>query len=703
MLADQAPVQVWGDRIAGFYRTSDHRARPGDDDVDRHVECYSWGGPAARRRTRVLWLVVLPFLLGNLAGWMCSARTRGSRGRFAFHRASAGLGALALTINAVLVAVTITADVLGYQTVRAGLARHQWWLAPLGWPLVSGHPARQILMGMVIPALAVFALTVLAWRSWRYEAVRPPHREDRPPGRARGSAAAALDGGLRHEDFWDGGRSVRLLTWLHVAAATGFLAVVLSVTARAASGGSSHAIALWWLGAGAGGSALALVVACICLDAADGPADGLAGGPAGSARYSAPALVVLAAAGLASAGLFAWLQPGGFSREADLPGMADVAGWTALAIAATAAAVLTSVLIGVDRDWRETLPGGPAVTLLLAFGLLNAVMLGAQTWVAHLVGSVTTDAGIAAAHEQIYLPYVITSGLPLAVWLIVVAVAVFAGIQSLRWLLASSLPSYVLADYQERTASFMDSLPAPLRHWYQSETASSAHTEEDFQHGKNRRWARRVSRARLLGDVLHDDAWLWWGVVLLQLAAALTAWRLHWQLPAGARNAGIAIAGVLLLAALISFLYAEWNDSAPRRRIAILWDIGTFWPRSYHPFAPPCYAERAVPDLQRRMWWLRDNGGRVVLVCYSQGAMLATAALAQPEHHPEGDRPALVTLGSPVRRIYGWAFPAYVTTGLVVPRASEGGGRVERSRDLYYPTDPSGGPVAPPPGPPRRS
>lgn len=65
----------------------------------------------------MLWLALLPFLLGNLAGWMCSAKTHKSGWRFALHRAAAGLGTLALTINAVLVAVLITADVLGYQAV----------------------------------------------------------------------------------------------------------------------------------------------------------------------------------------------------------------------------------------------------------------------------------------------------------------------------------------------------------------------------------------------------------------------------------------------------------------------------------------------------------------------------------------------------------------------------------------------------------
>src|ERR1700722_3870305 len=99
VLGDMAPEQVSGDAIAGFYRSSDHRASYGDReahrDVDRHVEVYSWGGLTSRSKVRVLWLALLPFLFGNLAGWMCSAATRDSAWRFRLHRLAAGLGALA--------------------------------------------------------------------------------------------------------------------------------------------------------------------------------------------------------------------------------------------------------------------------------------------------------------------------------------------------------------------------------------------------------------------------------------------------------------------------------------------------------------------------------------------------------------------------------------------------------------------------------
>ena len=320
ILGDLAPEQVSGDAIAGFYRSSDHRASDADrddgQDVDRHVEVYSWGGLTSQSKIRVLWLALLPFLFANLAGWMCSARTRDSAWRFRLHRLAAGLGALALTVNAALIAVMISADVNAYQTPRAGLARHQWWLAPLGWPFIAGHPARQVMVGVLVPLLFVLALVGLASMTWRYEAVRPPYKvEHERKEQARKITAAALEDGLADKEFWDGEDSVRLVTWLHLAVAGGFLAIVLGVTARALSG-SPHVMAVGWIAIGLGAATVVLGMAYICLDAFDAMTDAL--------RGRLPYLLVPAGVALVAAGLFAWLQP-----AARRPGPRRCRGWPA--------------------------------------------------------------------------------------------------------------------------------------------------------------------------------------------------------------------------------------------------------------------------------------------------------------------------------------------------------------------------------------
>ena len=708
-LGDLAPEQVMGDAIAGFYRTSDHTATQPDRDarrdVDRHVEVYSWGGLTSRSKIRVLWLALLPFLFANLAGWMCSASTRNSAWRFRLHRLAAGLCALALTVNAALIAVIISADVNAYQTSRAGLAGHQWWLAPLNWHFVAGHAARQVTVGVLVVVLFVLALVLLAWRSWRYEAVRPPYRvQNGQKDTARKAAADTLAKGLADQEFWDGEGTVRLLTWLHVAVVGGFLAIMLGVTVRALAGGSPHASVLGWTGIALGTATIALAVGYVCLDALDTPSMGTPdaqpaiGAFAEKLRGFMVYLLVPAGAGLVCSGWFAWLQPGTPSvRAADLPGMAGVTGWTALAIAVAVAIALISVLLGL-RGSGGTMFGGSWVTLMLGFGSLNVLLLGAAIWVAHLVGPVTSDAAqaLSAKPGQIYLSHVITSGVPLLVWAAVLAAVVFGAVEAVRWLRADKLPGQMAGEYEKQAAEFRTRLSeTPRNVWYWSGLPPFPPTGDTTKdQGAGGKWQRQIARVQFLGRAPHDAIWLLWLIIVGQLVMAVCVWQLNLQPPVLIRNVGIALAG-LVLPALAAFLYAAWSDPTKRRTIGVLWDVGTFWPRSYHPLCPPCYAERAVPDLQRRMWWLHDNDGRVMLVAHSQGTVLAVAALVQTACRPEGDHPALITFGSPVCKLYGWAFPAWFDHALLEPLAPGQAARVNDWRNFFYPTDPIGGSVAP--------
>ena len=405
-----------------------------------------------------------------------------------------------------------------------------------------------------------------------------------------------------------------------------------------------------------------------------------------------------AAAALIAAGLFAWLQPGGPApRAAELPGMASVTGWTTLAIAVVVAVALISMLLGL-RGSEGTLVGGPWVTLMLGFSLLNTVLLAAEIWVAHLVGPVTSNAADALSGPQgkIYLPYVITSGVPLLVWAAVLAVLVFGLIEGVRWLRTRQLDAGEVArEYRDQAAAFRDPLTEPRNQWYWSGLSPFPPPgDQSGDVGQSKNWQRAIAQAQFLGRASHDATWLLWGIIGGQLIMALCVWQLHVQPPVIIRNLGVFLAG-LVLPALMAFLYSAWSDPTKRRTIGVLWDVGTFWPRSYHPLSPPCYTERAVPELQRRMWWLHDNGGRVMLAAHSQGAVLATAALVQPGCRPDGDHPALVTFGSPVCKLYSWGFPAYFDRTLLEPLEPGGRGRLDDWRNFYYPTDPIGGSVAP--------
>ena len=125
---------------------------------------------------------------------------------------------------------------------------------------------------VLVVVLFVLALVLLAWRSWRCAAVRPPYRvQNRPEG--HGQEGRGRDPG------WDwptrnsgtARAPVRLLTWLHVAVVGSYLACV-GVTARALAGATPRRPAvLGWTGIALGAAAITLAVAYVCLDALDTP------------------------------------------------------------------------------------------------------------------------------------------------------------------------------------------------------------------------------------------------------------------------------------------------------------------------------------------------------------------------------------------------------------------------------------------------
>jgi hypothetical protein len=141
---------------------------------------------------------------------------------------------------------------------------------------------------------------------------------------------------------------------------------------------------------------------------------------------------------------------------------------------------------------------------------------------------------------------------------------------------------------------------------------------------------------------------------------------------------------------LVAVGRAAYKQISTRRTIGVFWDIGTFWPRAAHPFAPPCYAERAVPDLDWRIrtWLADDPTRRLVLSGHSQGTVLAAAAVWQLDPETRA-RVALLTYGCPLRRLYGRFFPGFM--------GPEDLSRLHADapywRNLFRITDPIGGPV----------
>jgi len=146
MLDDPNPVQVSGDRIAGVMRSRDLR----DGDQRWHLEAYSWGGLTGRAVTRALWLLVLPFAMVNLAGWMATHRDR------PVHRSAVRLAGLCFTALYVLFAAEIAMDLVAYQCAgRVECAAAGW--PGIGTDSLASEPARRAVLGALVPVVAVVA------------------------------------------------------------------------------------------------------------------------------------------------------------------------------------------------------------------------------------------------------------------------------------------------------------------------------------------------------------------------------------------------------------------------------------------------------------------------------------------------------------------------------------------------------------------
>lgn len=217
---------------------------------------------------------------------------------------------------------------------------------------------------------------------------------------------------------------------------------------------------------------------------------------------------------------------------------------------------------------------------------------------------------------------------------------------------------------------------------------------------------RSVANARRVAGLAHR------GEPLLRLLAILTAVALL--------VLGIPFLGQLLVSAswwqevralsgwalgLIALAAVAWVVSnaltSAERPLGLVWDIICFFPRAGHPFTAPCYAERAVPEVAKRVRHFIDeeraqgNEPYVILSAHSMGATIAvatlftllqdergrTAASVVPGAVPTGDqtgsrieRVALLTHGVQLRAYFSRFFPEVLGARVLGVRGTFGPG-----------------------------
>ncbi|MGY0002650.1 hypothetical protein [Micromonospora sp. I033] len=632
--------QVAGDRSGGFYRL-----RPGsasDRDGRVTLEVYRWGDLPSGTMARTLSLVfLLPFMLVNLAIWMRPA----NRGSGALIRSLCRLLALTLTALYVLAVAGVALDLIAWKCLTSPhcLAGRSW----LSW--LGGRPAG---LRLAVLALVPVAAIGLVWRA----STRPGRVFDA----FRAPETAVSGHRLSTIGQWDAEPLVGRLRSIHVAAAFATLAGTL-LAARVPGGASATTIALVVIT----GAVLATCVVLLCTPP-------LIDRAATDRRLDRITRTLRTIAIVLTVVVTAHVLAGPVRRHdgAGLPGYESIL--TCLFVTQTAllAALGAALLWRRDRQPRATplLGLGPLASAAAAISL--AVVFSAELVyrVADFLDrGAPHPAGPAVGPPKTYTWAIY--GFFRAVLLTVVVVGLVVVITRRGRLRAAA--AIVAHDHPDPTAEAEPRL---------------------------RQARKAIARARFT-EWLIPLAVVYAGLAGLGTATT-TIGRLGPQ-PGGVleRYAGVpadlvtfaiafgswlvaAIILGLLLAAIFAYRTVEF-----RRHIGVLWDLGTFWPRAAHPFAPPCYAERAVPELTRRITYLVGRGNAVLLTGHSHGSVLAAATVLQLPPRVSS-RVALLTHASPLRRLYARLFPAYLDDEVL----HEVGARIGwRWLNLWRDTDPVGG------------
>ncbi len=616
-VAGASPARVLGrrlvDRVAGDHRAGFYRPRQPDATGPGGVvpEAYRWADLPSGTAGRTLSLVfLLPFMFSNMAVWMRPP------GRGSGVTVLCRLLALDLTLVYVLSAAGVALDLFAWRCLGSPdcLARRDW---------LGEQPAGPRLAVLAVVPVAVIGLlwSLSARTRHPYEAV-PASRTD-PAGRLDG-----LDGLAG----WDRMPVVRRLRALHVAAGLAVLDLTL-LTARGAGGVSAGTGVLL----GLAGAVLAAVVVLLC---ATGPLERAARRTdrlTSALCVTAGGLTVVTLAAVA-------LDPVPWSRSAGLPGYDRLVAVVFLTEMALVVALGVRVLWGrAGGARRPGLRGG----------------LGAP-----VVGAVAVGLAAALCAEAVYLAaYVLMPGPGAAR-----PDALMAPPPAYQWAVLSFVVTV--------TAATAIGGAATLVSMRRRRRAAAAIVARDFPAapagaaGRTRRVERTITRARFT-EQLGTLAVAYACLAPVGLAAAVFGVagvepvpfaERHLGLPAGAVPAALAAgsyatAGVVVVL-VVGGLFA-YRTAGFRRYVGVLWDLGTFWPRAAHPFAPPSYAERAVPELAERISYLTGRHAGVVLTGHSHGSvLLATTVLRLP---PRVSRQvALLTHGSPLNRLYARLFPAYL-------------------------------------------
>jgi hypothetical protein len=715
----------------------------GGGGAEGQLEGMSWGNLTSGSALQATWLLLLPFALINLAYW---ARTEREDGRLACaYRSLVRILGLSLTAMIVFTAASASMDLVGWQCAIGSkkdcLAVHGWLAFIAGW-----SPGQVLAVAALVPALTIAALALLSLRtSLRYESFRGDV----------GDGHGTDDPQLFSRRMWQGDRLVGRLRTLHLgvglATATAILACAsLGLRDRLSDGLAVGALCVAGL----------VLVACVVLSTESKwlswaePASEEQKRVQASMQKWVPRLVL----GLA---LLAFL----LAEVASLLGSGQppvdqghlggiIATGHVIVIAQIVLLVLLLLVMPMGKRKRAGLAlWGIAGWFLAALGVLLGFAYSAA--VVFRVSDLLT--GKVQGGPCQWCSTFDVAPIPAPAFE-VAAIATGVFVAALVVLLA-------ILFWKVRTGR--DQALAWVKQEYSKELGKAHLEDDDYR-------VQRAVRARAFASAVSVDRFrpiLLAAIVVGLVGGLYAAWDALRSLGGSAISAVVAPSGQAdtaaqgssalarldpkaadkalqgafellqnlgtflqgfgtwamagLAAGLVALGGLAWRNEKARRTVGIIWDLVSFFPRAGHPLAPPCYAERAVPQLVSRVVHLVGAGQgspkKVVLAGHSQGSLLAVAAIAQlaaldpaaldpaaldPAALDPGevtppdrvasltDHVALLTFGSPLIRLYAPLFPRlFGSTALDdLPVVYD---KADRWINLWRRTDPIGGTMTP--------
>ncbi len=695
LLRDTA-VLVAGTSTSGFYR----RKRENTTDPWQ-LEAYSWGGLTAgggllEALRKALWLVLLPFTLINAAGWMMP-RPKGGGGRYGWGQRLLRWLAMFATVGFALSLAAMSVDMVGLQCgSRPACADHQRWLQWIDFPwlrFVSGRPAGLMAVALLVPAAALVVLWFTSRSSLRSSEGTPdPNLADTAPPEDEGWLAPPGTMNIARPGLWGGRQRVLGMARIHFGTAASAVAAVYAAT-------------VVWLDREAG--EVAVVTAVLGAWALGIVAWGAyllrSGGTPGVARGEPPGrwpqtrVLLWAGVGLAiMTVIVGWVEGPTWVEATGVTALdaRTAFNWIALFAMLPVAAIAIGGAIALAWPRIRAAYGRAWMAAFLGLVVGVAFMAMLALWLANLLDSEDAPIAVWRAYEATVVAVLIL--------LAVVVASVTPHLVRLWWNsrredCAKKLDADYHADLvvmgENRPIEDFEQVPADDQGWlaaHRSWLRGRVREIRIMQYTADR--AVRVARWLAVAAVLF---WLWAAIDIVVtlvtdttagFATVLPAW--GWVVTAARWVASA------LVAVVFGLIVNDYRRRDQRSRVAVLWDVLTFWPRWFHPLTPPSYAETAVPQLRDH---LEDRHYRqpVVLAAHSQGAVVAITTVARMRSATARSTLSLLTFGNPAERLYGEFFPAYFGMAeLAKARALlTGDDGAVRWRNLFRCTDPIGGSV----------